>query len=244
MMNKILKRIRISKSEKGFTLVEILVAVAISGVVMAGIYSAYYTQQRSYEVQEQLVAVQQNLRAAMYFMEREIRMAGLDPTRDAGAAIIAALSNDLQFTEDVSDDITDDDDGDGDTRDDPDGIIQTEQENIRYYLEDGKLRRATIKKDPPYDPIVQTLSENIEALDFVYLDADGGVISTPVSAANLANIRSIQIALLGRSAKRDPQYGGTQSFTNMQAEDLGTYTDSYRREILNTQVKCRNIGMD
>jgi type IV pilus assembly protein PilW len=232
-MNRILKQNSISGLEKGFTLVEILVAIAISGVVMAGIYSAYYTQQRSYEVQEQLVTVQQNLRAAMYFMEREIRMAGLDPLRSAGAAIIAADSNDLRFTEDV---------GDG-TGGDPDGAIAVEEENIRYYLEDNKLRRATIDAGTG-DPIVQTLAENMEALDFVYLDTDGGIIPTPVSAANLPNIRSVQIAMVAKSAKPDPRYNGTQTFTNMQDDPLGTYTDKYRREILSAQVKCRNLGME
>jgi type IV pilus assembly protein PilW len=234
MMNKILKRVSTLKSEKGFTLVEILVAVAISGIVMAGIYSAYYTQQRSYEVQEQEVAMQQNLRAAMYFMEREIRMAGLDPERSAGAAIIAVGSDTLQLSEDTSD--PDDVDGDG-ILDEPSGIIETEQENIRYYLEDDRLRRATIE-EATGDPLVQTLADNIETLDFVYLDADGNVTATP------GDIASVQIALVAKSARQDPQYSRTQSFSNMQAESLGTYTDKYRREILTAQVKCRNIGME
>ncbi|MBN1907686.1 MAG: prepilin-type N-terminal cleavage/methylation domain-containing protein, partial [Deltaproteobacteria bacterium] len=67
-----------SNDTPGFTLVELLIAMAIAGVVMAGVYSAYSSQQRSYLAQEQVAAVQQNLRVAMYFMEREIRMAGCD----------------------------------------------------------------------------------------------------------------------------------------------------------------------
>ena len=85
------------KNQNGFTLTELLVALAISGVVMAGIYSAYYSQQKSYVTQEQVVAMQQNLRAAMYYMEREIRMAGCDPTGSAGANIMIANTAELQF---------------------------------------------------------------------------------------------------------------------------------------------------
>ena len=89
---------------KGFTLVEILVAIAIAGVVMAGIYSAYSSQQRSYIVQEQVAGMQQNLRASMDLMEREIRMAGYDPTGCAGAKIITADIAELQFRIDVNGD--------------------------------------------------------------------------------------------------------------------------------------------
>jgi len=222
MMNKISKRISIKKSEGGFTIVEILVALAISGIVMAGIYSAYYTQQRSYEVQEQVVAIQQNLRAAIYFMDREVRMAGLDSEKSAGATIINADADDLQFTEDTSD--PDDVDGDG-IIDEPSGAIETEQENIRYYLEDNMLRRSTIDGDTG-DPIVYTLAEGIEILDFVYLNSNGVVIPQPIDAATIGNIASVQIAMVAKSERPDPQYSSTQSFTNMQGELLGTtYTD-------------------
>jgi prepilin-type N-terminal cleavage/methylation domain-containing protein len=73
--------------EKGFTLVEFLVAIGISAIVLAAIYSVYYAQQKSYVVQEQVAEMQQNLRAAMYIMAREIRMAGYDPTGRGVAAI-------------------------------------------------------------------------------------------------------------------------------------------------------------
>ncbi|MCD6266685.1 MAG: prepilin-type N-terminal cleavage/methylation domain-containing protein, partial [Deltaproteobacteria bacterium] len=73
-------KIQKKQNENGFTLVELLVAMAISVIVMASIGYVYYTQQKSYVAQEQISAMQQNLRAAMYYMEREIRMAGFDPT--------------------------------------------------------------------------------------------------------------------------------------------------------------------
>ena len=72
--------------ENGFTLIELLVTIAITGVVMAGVYAAYYAQQKSYRTQEEIAAVQQNLRAAMTIMGREIRMAGYDPEEVSGFA--------------------------------------------------------------------------------------------------------------------------------------------------------------
>ena len=69
------------RDETGVTLVELLVAMVIGLVVMAAIYSTYNSQQQQYLVQEQVAGMQQNLRAGMYFMSREARMAGYDPTQ-------------------------------------------------------------------------------------------------------------------------------------------------------------------
>ncbi len=60
----------------GFTIVELLVAMAISLVVMAAIFSTFKSQQDSYVVQSQVSVTQQNLRAALFMITRDIQMAG------------------------------------------------------------------------------------------------------------------------------------------------------------------------
>lgn len=60
----------------GFTIVELLVAMAISLIVMAGIFSTFKSQQDSYVVQSQVSVTQQNLRAALFMITRDIQMAG------------------------------------------------------------------------------------------------------------------------------------------------------------------------
>lgn len=64
------------KREKGFTLVELLVAMAISGIVVAAVYTAFITQQKSYTVQDQVAEAQQNARVGLDLIAREVRMAG------------------------------------------------------------------------------------------------------------------------------------------------------------------------
>ncbi|MFZ3089484.1 MAG: PilW family protein [Nitrospirota bacterium] len=64
-------------NDKGFTLIEILVSLAILGIVLAGIYSVYTMQHKSYIVQEQVANMQQNERVALQMITRDIRMAGL-----------------------------------------------------------------------------------------------------------------------------------------------------------------------
>ena len=67
------KRIR---TQKGFTLVELLVAMALALVVMGMIFRTFKIQQDSYVIQDQVVAMQQNLRSAMYVISRDLQMAG------------------------------------------------------------------------------------------------------------------------------------------------------------------------
>ena len=63
-------------TDHGFTLVELMVAMAISLVVMGAIFLTFKSQQDSYVIQDQITATQQNLRAAMYMLTRDIQMAG------------------------------------------------------------------------------------------------------------------------------------------------------------------------
>jgi len=67
---------RIIKNKKGVTLIELLIALIISALLIAGIYNTFIGQQKTYIVQEQVVDMQQNLRAGINKMMREIRMAG------------------------------------------------------------------------------------------------------------------------------------------------------------------------
>src|SRR4030095_1090717 len=54
--------------------------MAISLIIIAGIYQLFYTQQRSYLAQDQVVEMQQNLRAGLYLLAKDIRSAGYDPS--------------------------------------------------------------------------------------------------------------------------------------------------------------------
>jgi prepilin-type N-terminal cleavage/methylation domain-containing protein len=61
---------------KGMTLIELVVALAMSGLLVAGVYRTFIQQQKTYIIQEQVVDMQQNVRASISRMMEEIRMAG------------------------------------------------------------------------------------------------------------------------------------------------------------------------
>jgi type IV pilus assembly protein PilW len=232
----------ILNNKKAFTLIELLVALAISGVVMTGIYSAYYSQQKSYIAQEQVAAMQQNMRAAMYIMQREIRMAGCDPTGSAGAGIQTANTNSIAFTSDFTGGESDGKDNDNNGSVDEanekrfsDGFCDDPNENVTYslYTTDGiqKLGRDTGGGNQP-------VAENIDALDFVYLDANGATTAT------LANIRSVQITMVARTGRGDPGYTNNTSYQNQQGTTVYiALNDNFRRKLLTAEVKCRNLGL-
>jgi len=175
------------KNEQGFTLVELMVALLISAVVMTGIFMLYRSQQRSYVMQDEVAAMQQNLRSALYFMGREIRMAGCDPTGMAGAGFTVWAAGQLGFTMDTR----------GKDEDDPpDKDTSDPNETVTYTLADGD-------GDGSADDLVrntgggnQLVAENIAVLNFTYLDDQGNV------AALASQIRSVQITLRARTEQR------------------------------------------
>jgi len=186
----------------GFSLVELLIAIAISGIVLAAVSSLFIMQNKSYSVQEQVAEMQQNARAAMDIMAREIRMAGYDPTGSANASIVSATSNSINFTQDITGSSNPSDPyypSDGDTAD--------ANENITYslYTSSGiqKIGRNT-------GGVNQPVAENIQALAFAYLDSSG----TPTAV--IAKIRQIKITIKARTANPDPDYttnGGYRTCT-------------------------------
>ncbi|MCK4271975.1 prepilin-type N-terminal cleavage/methylation domain-containing protein [bacterium] len=70
MKTKILKR------SAGFSLVEMLVATAILGIIVSSALSLYLTQQKQWLIQEQVAEMQQNIRVSMDELTRNLRMAG------------------------------------------------------------------------------------------------------------------------------------------------------------------------
>jgi len=73
-----------NKSVRGFTQIELMVAMVIASLVAAAITQVYQTQQRAYTSQQSVVEMQQNARSAMTLMKREIRMAGYKPAASDG----------------------------------------------------------------------------------------------------------------------------------------------------------------
>ena len=154
----------------GFTLTELLVAMAIASIVMASIYSTYMSQQRSYEITEEVTAVQQNLRAAMFYLERELRMAGYDPEETAGATFHDLTSSPQQPAPGTAFEFSWDGAASGAT---PDGSL-TPSEHIYYTRNSNDNTFCRKIGGGGY----QAIAEHITGVTFMCYDQAGNVTAT------------------------------------------------------------------
>jgi len=222
-------------SDQGFTLVELIVGMAISALVMTAIYATFKTQHETYLLQELVASARQNLRAGMLFMEREIRMAGCDPLGSAGAGISVANANSISFTLDYT--------GGGADGTFPNGVSTDANEDITYALSDDNRLERTIPISGTPPTRTDIIAENIGALDFVYLDGASppNVLPTPVT---VASIRSVQITMVAAADRGLPGYVYTRTHSNQQGAVIyGPTNNNINSRAMTVTIKARNLGL-
>jgi len=250
-------------SAEGFTLVELLVAMSMAGIIMAAIFSAYLVQVRGKNTQEMALEMQQGGRMALEVIAREIRQAGCNPSGDADARILVANKAELIFSMDVADD---------NCQDREDGDVCDCAEVIRYALTNDADENGIADATPCHlgrqtgaglDASLLTvcadvttpanisdenavLVRNVDALDFVYLLEDGTRIPAPVAATDLDDIAGVQVTLIVRSGETLRALVGRNTDTTTYLNDFGDTilpapNDEFRRLQLSTIVSGRNL---
>ncbi len=280
-----------------------MTAIALSSIVLAGIYTMYFTQTKSHATQQVVVDMQQGIRMAMFLLEKEIRMAGYDPTDSGVPQITSAQRASITVSMDITGGHTDflDNDGDGNidnldldqdndgVDNDLDGLVDENDEGDETRYGDGDVADAleqitySLSNDADGDGVADSMDCNlqrqfwdgdswepnpaadiafdIDALNFVYLDGNGtdlidyNLNPPQVPAGQLGNIRSVQITMVARGGQ-NPRQGlpgqemDTRVYMNQQdrpGDDwdiiLPAQNDRFRRNILTTEVSCRNLGL-
>lgn len=223
-----------SIDQSGFSLIELLIAMAISGVLLAGMVTAFTGQSRGYNTQQEISILQEDLRASLALMASEIRMAGWNPQASANTQIVKATETELIFTADIN--------GDGNYNlggpdDDPNEII-------RYQINtSGSLGRATGLAVLTTGGTLQPMAENTEHLAFEYLLDDGSWKTTP-DPDELEDIRAVKIAVMARSARPISKTADTSSFRPPLAvppEWKPATPGGYMRRMMSVVVQCRNL---
>jgi prepilin-type N-terminal cleavage/methylation domain-containing protein len=268
------------KTNRGITLIELLIALAMSSILIAAIYKVFISQQKSYVVQEQVVDMQQNMRASISRMMSEIRMAGFGSVEAVlegvdgvngfhqvitpGENSITVVGGFKQIRRNNGNPIT----------------VSSISENtitLNYsteefdrpahqYISIGGVESSTVihrkgriltlantlrlnhAKDTPIFKIQaityavgkndgksilqrnentggggQPIAENIEDLQFEYLDSNGNPTAFP------EDIRMVKVTVTSRTDISDPQLKGG---------------DGYRRRQIGSNISIRNMGFD
>lgn len=193
-----------SNPENGFSLLELLIVLAVFTFILGGIFSNLAQSQIRYQFEHEVAEVQQSARNAIDIMEREIKLAGFpkasyyDSTQNWTSAnsdkvaqgFITVGATNVVFEADVEED----------------GIV----ERVDYNLASGTLSRSA--QDKPSGggapaAVYQVLANNVTALTFTYYDSNGTVTATP------SQVRSVQILLSMNTTNVDPQNRNRRTIT-------------------------------
>ena len=203
------------RKNDGLTLIELLIALAVSSFVMAGLYRTLIGQQKTYTVQEQVVDAQQNVRVAVDRMTREIRMAGYRKDLLATAGQISTFTNIITPVNNAN-------------------HIEKGDDQITVIIADKAISYSLQWDDSdPDKPVLvrsengrdgEVLADNVENLQIKYTLRDGTVTDLPILPES---IRLVTVNVTARTNIKDPQLSG----------------DGYRRRMLSSYTIVRNMGL-
>ena len=202
------------KTNRGFTLIELLVAMVLGLVVLAAVLNIFVSQNRTNAVQQEVAYAQQNVRAAMDIITREIRGAGYDPQNNGFDAIQTATSNTIQVLSNLS-------------GDDEAGNPNDANEDVTYTI-DNTNRRITRMGNPMIEDVVPN------SLQFTYFKADGTSF-VPANQTDRNDIRVVAIQFQVHTQNEDPGLPGGYDL-------YPSSTGTCRTRTLATRVRIRNVG--
>jgi prepilin-type N-terminal cleavage/methylation domain-containing protein len=235
---------RLAPGSGGFTLVELIVVMAIFGLVMAALYNIFASSNRLYLAQDEIVDAQQQARTGLEIIGRQVRMAGYissknsatgaDPiTSGAWSTAPGAATAAIEEAQDPSQT------GNGSTvlsfKADLDGDTNTDAVRYVYYTNAATnvaLRNTITCQITTWNggwgtpTTEQVFLDNIQAFSLTYQMADG-TTSTHPDPATLANIRGVTINLTAQTQNAvEPYQSGKgirtrQLVSNIQIRNAG-----------------------
>jgi len=250
-------------NRRGFTLVELMIVVFLSAVAAIAIYRGYTAFSQSADAQEQIIEMQQNLRIGMYWLEKDIRRAGMteedakdcfvSATGKKEGAFTIATNTSVKLVMDLgsggvfaADTIDNDDDGLTDEEDEiriGNGKCNDVGEWIHYRRldpdGDGIFGLYRNDENTTLDGSGDEIITNVSALNFIYLDEAEAV------TADLKKIDTVEITMVVKTTNEDYRITNTETYTNQ----LGTWSwspsppDHFRRRAMSKRVKIRNANL-
>lgn len=226
------------KEMKGFTLVELMVALGVTMFLMGAVYMSVNSAQRHSSAIERKVAAQQDVKPALDLMGMEISMASYNPTAASSLWVIPtgtclgtssnqpyrgiqeATANSIVVEMDI---------GPSGVSDgmlgDPNEVIRYNYDTVNQYVtrETNCGGNQPFLGDAPANTrAVRVINNNLNIPVFRYYDGTGAEIAATALPTGIPNIRRIDITLAVETEGVDPN------------------TNQRRRLIYSTSVIPRN----
>jgi len=180
------------RTNQGFSLVELLVAMVMGLAILGAVLSIFVNQNRTHAIQQEVAYAQQNVRAAMGLMVWDIRNAGHNPDNGDFRAIEEATSTSIRVKADYSNP------ADGDAGDAEEDITYTVNASDQLTRDDAVLGPEAIV-------------DFVDNLQFSYGFADGDTGIPNEADVDDSNdrddIRLVIIRLGVRTENPDPDTG-------------------------------------
>lgn len=153
---------------KGFSLMEVLVAMAVGSLIAGGVVALLLSQAQLSATQNRNILNQENVRDVVHFITDEITLAN---TYDATEPIIAANDSEVSFFADI----------------DGDNVTDT----IAFYVDEGSnLRRSFTSPANGGMAADDIILPNVQSFTFTYYAADDA------APATIDEITSVELQLV------------------------------------------------
>ena len=222
-------------NDRGFSLIELLIAAAVGLIVLAAVSALFSVQSKHFAESEIIAELHQNARIAMDMMVREISMAGYNQPTNPATTPVPRCTNALVTAGTSCVGIT------------TTGITNAGTDNIRFSTDLNGNGAITANSSNPNENIVydvytsdgvQALGRtsngernpvvnHVEDLNFKYFPEEGTDPTT-----DREEIRRVKIVIRVRSSRPDPNYTDA------------TYGDHYRRYTLSSFAFLRNLALE
>ena len=160
-----------SRFSGGFTITELVLALAITLIVISAMVSLLINLNRAFAVQNVTAGVQQVTRSGINIMTRSIRMAGFNPLKVNRIGILQASADKIRFQQDTN--------GSG-------KIEIGKDEDIAYLLND---KQQLIRQKDGNSRSNRSIVDQVHALEFKYFNQENKETNI------LDDIHSIEISL-------------------------------------------------
>ena len=167
----------------GMTLVEMMIALTVFGMIMAVVMGFLVGSRNSYADTRERVITQQTARAVISLLTKEIRSAGCDPLDNGFDAFGVAGATGFQVRMDLN--------GDANFND-------ADIDELVTYVYDPAT--GTLTRDGGEG--AQVILRGLNNLAFNYFDENGAQIGgDPLSAVDRARVRTIEVVIQGESER-------------------------------------------